>query len=107
MTPIKSVEELIRLAIDRGEFNDLAGQGKPVDLSDYFNTPENIRLTYSILKNAGILPEEIENFNKIEQLKLELKTCANDKRKKEINKRINELLLNTNLIRESKLKNSS
>lgn len=107
MTPIKSVEELIRLAIEHGEFKDLAGQGKPVDLSDYFNTPENIRLTYSILKNTGILPEEIEHLNNIEQLRLELKSCADDLRKKQINKKINELLLNTNLLRESKLKNSS
>jgi hypothetical protein len=82
MTPIISVEELIRLAIERREFKDLTGQGKPVDLSDYFNTPEDIRLTYSILKNAGILPEEIEYLNSIEQLKVELKTCADDNRKR-------------------------
>jgi hypothetical protein len=76
-------------------------------LSDYFNTPENFRPTYSILKNAGILPEEIECLNILEQLKLELKPCADDQRKNQIKKQINELSLKANLIRENKLKNPS
>jgi hypothetical protein len=38
------VEAAIQEAIARGEFENLPGQGKPVDLTEYFNTPEDVRV---------------------------------------------------------------
>jgi hypothetical protein len=51
-----AIEQIIREAMARGEFNNLPGEGKPMDLSSYFNTPEEVRKAYSVLKSAGILP---------------------------------------------------
>ena len=53
----KNVDEKIKEAIARGEFDNLPGRGKPLDLDAYFATPEHLRMGYSILKNADIIPE--------------------------------------------------
>jgi DnaJ homologue, subfamily C, member 28, conserved domain len=37
----KFIDEQIRKAIEAGEFDDLSGKGKPIDLSTYFETPED------------------------------------------------------------------
>lgn len=52
----KLAEERIREAIDRGDFDDLPGKGKPLDLEDDRHLPDDLRLAYKILKNAGCLP---------------------------------------------------
>ena len=40
----KSVEEKIKQAIADGEFDNLAGAGKPLNFDNYFNTPEDVRM---------------------------------------------------------------
>jgi hypothetical protein len=47
-----AIDELIRSAFERGNFDDFPGNGKPLDLRDYFNTPEDLRLAFSILKKC-------------------------------------------------------
>jgi hypothetical protein len=42
----------IKEAIARGEFDNLPGKDKPLDLDAYFATPEHLRMGYSILKSA-------------------------------------------------------
>ena len=39
-----AIEQKIREAIARGEFDNLSGSGKPLDLDAYFNTPEDLRM---------------------------------------------------------------
>ena len=53
-------EQRIREAINNGEFDHLEGFGKPIDLSDYFSVPADDRVAFHILKNSGVVPEEIE-----------------------------------------------
>ena len=53
-------EESIRDAIRAGAFNDLPGAGRPLALDDETLIPEELRIAYRILKNAGCLPPEIE-----------------------------------------------
>jgi len=65
----KNVDEKIKDAIARGEFDNLPGKGKPLDLDAYFATPEHLRMGYSILKGADIIPEEMELLRQIEGLK--------------------------------------
>ena len=55
----KLAEEKIAAAIERGEFDDLPGQGKPLELDDNSNVPEELRAAYRLLKNAGYLPPEM------------------------------------------------
>jgi hypothetical protein len=56
----KIAERKIFEAIENGEFDNLEGSGKPLELSDESWIAEDIRMAYKILKNAGCLPAELE-----------------------------------------------
>ncbi len=53
-------EQRILEAIGRGEFDGLPGSGRPLDLDEDMTVPEELRVAYRILKNAGLLPREVE-----------------------------------------------
>jgi len=53
-------EERIREAQEKGEFDDLPGRGRPLDLDDDAGVPEELRMAWRVLKNAGCLPPELE-----------------------------------------------
>ena len=61
-------ERKIAEAISRGELDDLPGQGRPLDLDDDALVPEDLRLAYRILKNAGFVPPEVQTLNEIAAL---------------------------------------
>ncbi|MEZ0395998.1 MAG: DUF1992 domain-containing protein [Anaerolineales bacterium] len=96
----KSVEALLREAMERGEFDHLPGKGQPLDLSAYFDTPEEVRLAYSILKSANILPEEASLLKEIALLKEDLRACAEPVRQRQLAAAIEARLLRYNLLRE-------
>ncbi len=102
------IEEKILEAIEKGEFDNLPGSGKPLDLDAYFSTPADVRLGYSVLKSAGCVPPEVELGREIEHLKRELADCADDRRraflKNQIESRSLKLLLLTDANRRSRLK---
>lgn len=52
-------EQRIQEAIRSGEFRDLPGHGKPLELEDLSGVPEELRMSFKIMKNAGLLPEEL------------------------------------------------
>ena len=54
------VEQRIRDAQRRGEFDNLDGSGKPLRLDDESNIPEDLRLAFKVLRNADMMPPEIE-----------------------------------------------
>lgn len=58
-------EERIREAIEDGVFDDNPLQGKPLDLTDYFRVPQELRMAFTMLKNAGYLPPELEKEKEI------------------------------------------
>lgn len=69
MSPDNAIETIIKEAMERGEFENLKGKGKPLDLTAYFDTPEELRLAYSALKNAGYVSTEVELLQEIAALK--------------------------------------
>ena len=71
-------ENRIREAIEQGEFDNLPGAGKPVNLEDYFSTPEDLRMAHSILKNANCRPMEVELLAEIARLEQALSTAGDD-----------------------------
>jgi len=55
-------ERKIEEAIERGEFDDLPGAGRPLDLDDLDPLlPEELRMAYRILKNAGMGAADTES----------------------------------------------
>ena len=95
------IEQQIRKAIAEGEFDDLPGKGKPVDLRAYFDTPEDLRMAYSILKDANVVPEEVQLLKDIEALKAQLETCSDQEQRNQIEKAIREKRLTFNLLIEN------
>ncbi|QZN95630.1 DnaJ family domain-containing protein [Symbiopectobacterium purcellii] len=52
-------ERHIQTAQRAGEFDNLPGAGKPLQLDDDSAVPEALRTGYRLLKNAGYLPPEL------------------------------------------------
>ena len=61
-------ERKIVEALERGELANLPGEGRPLELDDDALVPEDLRVAYRILKNAGFVPPEVEAFTEIAQL---------------------------------------
>ena len=100
----RNVDEKIKEAIARGDFDNLPGKGKPVDLDAYFATPEHLRMGYSILKNANIIPEEMELLRQIEDLKKSLDSSTNRTQKKALRQQLTEKLTDLNVRMEQNRK---
>ena len=93
----KNVDEKISEAIERGEFDNLPGKGKPLDLDAYFATPEHLRMGYSILKSADIIPEEMELLKQINALKKSLDCSTISVQQKALRRQLSDKLTNLNI----------
>jgi hypothetical protein len=61
-------ERKIAEAEREGALKDLPGEGAPLALDDDPVIPEDLRMAYRILKNAGLVPEEISMLREVAQL---------------------------------------
>jgi len=98
----KFVDEQIRRAIEAGEFNDLAGKGKPLDLKAYFETPEDLRMAYSILKSNNFVPEEVEMLKEIEAHKKQLEASSDEDQRRRLKNEITEKTYTFNMLIEKR-----
>lgn len=62
-------ERRIREAIANGDLENLPNAGKPIPDEDDTWIPEELRMAYRILKNAGCIPLELELRNEILSMK--------------------------------------
>ena len=95
----KLAEEKIREAIDEGLFDNLPGKGKPLPLYDDSSVPEDMRLAFKILKNAGCLPIEMEVRKEIYSLRQLLNATIDEDTRRELRRELNFLLLKDALYR--------
>lgn len=94
----KIIEKRIQDAQDNGEFDDLPGKGKPIDLEDDRNIPEDLRLTYKILKNADCLPPELALRKEIRTMEDMLDSIPDEKAKFRHIKKINYKIMQLNMM---------
>ena len=94
------VEALIKDAMERGEFDNLSGKGKPIDLTEYFEAPEEVRMAHSMLKNAGMTSREVDLLKEIAELKQVLEAVLDEKKKQEIQKQIRQKQVEFSLMME-------
>jgi len=59
------VEEIMQQAMERGEFDNLPGMGKPLNLDDENQFSGEKALAYRVLKNNNYAPPEIELLKEI------------------------------------------
>jgi hypothetical protein len=100
----KIVEALIKEAQERGEFDNLPGKGKPIDLTAYFEAPEEIRVAQSVLKNAGMTSPEVQLLKEIAELRRVLAAVMDETRKEEIRKQIQQKQIEFSLMMERQRK---
>ena len=86
-------EQRIREAMDEGVFDNLPGYGRPLRLDDDEHVPEDLRLAFRILKNAGALPPELEVRKEIVTLGRLLDNAIDGPEKDDIRRRLREAAL--------------
>ena len=70
-----AISEWVRDESAKGEV--LEGAGLPIDLADYYATPEELRVGYAMLKSNGFCPAEVGLLRQIRELesRLEVAKC--------------------------------
>jgi len=92
-------EERIREAQKEGVFDNLPGKGKPLVLEDQSMVPEDLRISYHILKNAQVLPPEVELQKEIHTLQDLLKYVEEDGERKALVKAIEWKMIRLDLLK--------
>ena len=91
-------ERKIREAMERGEFSGLPGAGKPLNLDDDSMVPGELRVAYRILRNAGLVPPELELRKEILSLR-DLIACTEvESEKRERIRQLNGKILRLSLL---------
>ncbi len=86
-------EDRIRAAQDEGVFDNLPGKGKPLQLEDESGIPDDMRLAFKILKNAGCLPIEMEVRKEIYNIRQLLNAAIDGETRKELRRELSLLML--------------
>lgn len=92
-------EQRIQEAIKNGEFDNLPGKGKPIELEDLSHVPEELRLAYKVLKNAGFLPPEVELLKEIKTVEDLIEHMEDEEHRLRQIKRLNYLIMKLNQVR--------
>lgn len=95
-------EQKIREAIKDGELDNLPGQGKPLDLSSDSQIPADLRMAYKILKNSGLLPEEMDVQKEITSLETLIAACNDEEEKAGLKKKLSHKQLYLAILMEKR-----
>jgi len=96
-------ERRILEALGNGEFDNLEGEGKPLVLEDETWIPEDLRMAYKFLKNAGCVPPELDMRNEVVNLCSLINTIDDDQERLKKLRHLNFMLLKLNLNRRRPL----
>ncbi len=98
----KLAENRIQEAIEAGELDPTMTAG-PVDLKDYFSLPADERAGLTLLRNAGVVPLEVELLKQRAELEQKL-ASASEPQAKEIRARLEELRVTFRMNMERRLR---
>jgi hypothetical protein len=96
-------EQRILEAQRKGDFDNLPGKGKPLDLEDLSQMPEDLRMGYKILKNAGVLPAEAELLKDIRILEDLLKHIEDEGERKALTKSVQWKMIRLDMLKRRSL----
>lgn len=71
-------QEKIEEAARRGEFENLANAGLKIDYQEYLSIPASQRMMIKLMRDARVVPREIELLNEIYNLKLKIAKAKGD-----------------------------
>jgi hypothetical protein len=92
-------ERKISEAIQKGLLDTQGWRNRPLPMTNDNMVPEELRMAFKILKNAGYLPPEIEVKKEIQQLEDLLSTCEDEYTRLKQIKKLNCLVLKLNVMK--------
>ncbi len=98
----KIAEQKIREAIERGELDNLPFHGVPIIPEDLSGVPESLRMGYKVMKNAGMLPPEMQLKKEMVSLQELLAACEDDAEKKRLQLKLNAKMIRFNMMMEKR-----
>ncbi|WP_430667124.1 DUF1992 domain-containing protein [Fictibacillus enclensis] len=100
-------EQRIKDAIQKGDLDHLPGKGKPLELEDLSTVPQELRMGYKILKNAGYVPEEVQLKKEMMSIQDLIDLCQDPEEKETLKKKWTEKSLRFNSLMEKRKMSSS
>ncbi|MFO7954404.1 DnaJ family domain-containing protein [Thioalkalivibrio sp.] len=86
------IEAQLTDAARRGEFDDLPGSGQPLELDDDSAVPEELRMAYRVMKNAGHVPEVVQIRGEIASVEALLQAADDEASRQHAARRLRVLL---------------
>lgn len=75
-----------------GELAGAASYGKPIpEVEGWHETPEALRMPFKILKDAGVVPREVEMFRERAELARQVLACTDPEEQKALHQKLIDL----------------
>ena len=91
-------EKKIQAALERGELRSPELEGKPLRFDSLAFVPDDLRIGYKLLKDAGFIPPEMELRKEIVTLKELLETATDGEERLHIAQEVNRRVLRLNVM---------
>ena len=83
---------MLREAEAAGELKGAKSYGKPFTAADgWDDTPETLRMSMKILKDAGVAPPEIALFHERAEIRRQLAACTDDRERERLKLGLSQL----------------
>ncbi len=99
----KIAEEKIKDWIEKEDFSKNKYFGKKVDNTEYFKVPETLRIAYHILKNANVLPKELQLKSEIIKLRDMLEEISDEDEFIKKLRKFQSLIIEYNIVSNRKI----
>jgi hypothetical protein len=97
----KIAEEKIKQAIERGELQNLPGEGQPLRMDDDAQVPAELRAGYRLLKNSGFIPPEVTLRKEIAHVESLIQMAQETELKTHLSRKLNYLTVKLNQCRKT------
>ena len=97
----KVAEAKIKQSLEKGELQNLPGEGRPLQLEDDIHVPPELRAGYRLLKNAGFVPPEVSLRREIAHVEALIQIAQEVELKTTLGKKLNYLTLKLNQCRKT------
>jgi len=95
-------EQKIEEAVRNGELDNLPMAGKKLPVDDLSHIPEDLRMSYRIMKNAGYVPEEVSLRKECIRLYDLLSAAQHDGEQEQLRRKLNEKQLRLQMLLEQR-----
>ncbi len=87
-------------AVRRGELDNLPGSGKPLPPDEFANLPDEIRMACRVLRNANVVPEEMQLDKELRRLRDLFEASSDDEERERLRSELRKARLRLDLLLE-------